>query len=949
MQQGMPSSQCYSFEACYLKDKNHVSVFLNCASKPKNSMKKLLLTAAAVVFMLSTSFGQLSENIAPKTSKLKVANLVGSNIPVVTMPPVDVETLMAEDEINNATKSGPFRFGETMDVTIDFSNSGLWNVLPNGDRIWRVVISSPNAYSLNFIFNDFYMPQGATLHIYDERGESMMGAFTSKNNLASGDFATYLLPSDLAVIEYFEPLAVAGQGRLGMNQVIHGYRDILNGFDPSRGGGSGACNNNVACPEGDPWENEINAVTRIVLGGGLCSGSLITDVPQSGTPYYLTANHCIQGAGSGGNWVFNFNYQSSTCNGTSGSLSQSLTGCSIKASNAGSDFALVQLNNTPPAAYGAFYAGWDNSGASPTNQVGIHHPSGDIKKISFDNNPATNANFGGAACWRIATWEDGTTEGGSSGSPLFDQNHRIIGQLYGGEASCSNNVNDYYGRFGVSWATGSTASTRLRDWLDPQNTGTTAMDGFDPNAPAFALDASSQALSGVEDGATICAQEVIPVYTLRNAGSTTLTSAVIDWAVDGVPQTAYSWTGTLNAGQSANITFPTQNFSAGAHSLSFNVASVNGGSDMNSANDVISASFTIVVGDELTLNLTTDNYGDETSWEITDDQNNVVASGSGYGDATQYTVPSCLADGCYTFTIFDEYGDGICCQYGNGSFSIVEGDGDILGSGSEFTDELSIDFCLPYVPPAPSASFAAQTTEVCKGQTVSFTNNSTPNVGVTYAWTFQGGSPTNNTTQNPTVTYNSPGTFDVTLTVTNSAGSDTYTLTDYITINPTPTATTSSIGENLWTGGNNGTATVNASGGTEPYTYAWSPGGGNTQTIEGLTAGNYSVTVSDVNGCQATATVSVGNNVGINDVELANAISVYPNPTSSVLNIEVPVEANVIDVTISDLSGRMVHKVNVTGLKRIALDLGGLAEGIYHLNFFTNDSKATKKVVLLNH
>jgi hypothetical protein len=167
-------------------------------------------------------------------------------------------------------------------------------------------------------------------------------------------------------------------------------------------------------------------------------------------------------------------------------------------------------------------------------------------------------------------------------------------------------------------------------------------------------------------------------------------------------------------------------------------------------------------------------------------------------------------------------------------------------------------------------------------------------------------------------------------------------------VNPTPTATTSSTGENLWTGGNNGTATVNVTGGTQPFSFVWSPGGGTGETIDGLSAGNYSVVVTDANGCEATATVSVGNNVGINDLELANAISVYPNPTSGVLSIEVPVEANVIDVTVSDLTGRMVRKVNVTGMKRITLDLNGLAEGIYHLNFFTIDSKATKKVVLLN-
>lgn len=908
-------------------------------------MKKIFITLLSALFIAPTINAQVSVDIAPRSFHSKAR--LEMPVPVMTMPAVDVETLLAEDEINHATKSGPFRFGETINTDIEFTNSGVWESLPNGDRIWRLTVSSPGAYSLNFVFDDFYLPEGTTLHFYNDGGDNMLGAFTSQNNHSSRGFATYVLAGEEATIEYFEPHEVQGQGKLGINQVIHAYRDIINS-DPTRAGGSGACNNNVNCPEGAPWEDEINAATRIVIGGGLCSGSMIADVPQSGTPYYLTANHCVGNAttGSTNTWVFNFNYQSSTCNGSTAPNNQSVTGSTLRAKNSGSDFALLELNSQVPVAYGHFLAGWDNTNAAPTNQVGIHHPSGDIKKISFDDDAATTTTWQSAACWRIADWEDGTTEGGSSGSPLYDQNHRIIGQLFGGQASCSNNINDYYGRFATSWD-GSSASTRLRDWLDPGNTGATTADTYDPNQPQVAVDANANALGGISDGETLCDTEVTPVVTLKNTGQNTLTTVTIEWEIDNVAQTDYVWNGSLTTNQTDDITFPTQTFAPGVHSLEFHIASANNGADLNANNDDLSATFTIVDGDEISVDILTDNYGGETSWEITDGSNNVVASGTGYDNNTQYNIPACLADGCYTFTIYDSYGDGICCGFGQGDYEVLSPDGDVMGSGASFADDESFNFCLPFVVPVPVASFSAQTTEICTGETVTFANASTPSTA-TFAWTFESGSPSTSSATSPTVTYNSAGTFDVDLTATNSAGSDSQSSSDYITVHPTPSASVSTTGENLWTGGDNGSATVTPSGGTGTYDYNWSATGiGNAATATGLSAGNYTVTITDDEGCSVTESFTIGSNVGINDLELAEQISIYPNPTSDDLNIELPLEGGINSVILTDVIGRTIQSVNLVGLQRTSISFANMAEGIYYLNFYTNESKATKKVIHL--
>ena len=905
----------------------------------RNSL--LLLVLLAAPFLL----------FAQQNPRSFTSSTLSRDVPLEVMPALDIATLMAEDEINMAGKLAPYKFGENIDVSLNMQNSGSWETLKKG-RVWRLAIESTGSFSLNFIFDDFFIPEGATLHFYTEDQTQVLGPYTHENNSAARTFGSFPLPDDVVYIEYYEPLTAYGQGSLSIASVTHAYRDLFAYYDSSRGGfgGSGACNNNVNCPEGANWQDDKRSVAIIIVGGsGSCTGAMVNNTAQDGTPYFLTANHCL--GGNLNNWSFKFDYESTGCsNAGAPNLNSGFitSGATLRASNGGSDFGLLELNSTPPASHNVYYAGWDRSGTNPTNQVGIHHPSGDIKKISFDNDAATQANFGGAACWRIATWEDGTTEPGSSGSPLFDQNHRIIGQLYGGTASCSNNIDDYYGRFNVSW-NGSSSSNRLRDWLDPQNTGANTLDGWDPNQPTVAVDAAAQSIAGIENNATVCDTEVTPVLTIKNSGQDNLTAATISWEVDNVAQTDYSWTGNLSTNQTDDITFPTQTFSPGVHTIEFSISSANNGADLNNANDDLSVSFTIVDGEEMTVSLLTDDYGDETSWEIEDSQGNVVASGDGYDDATQYTIPNCLADGCYTFTIYDEYGDGICCEWGNGAYELLSPDGDVMGEGGVFEDDESIQFCLPFVVAPPVAAFTANGTDICAGETVNYTNNSTPANGVTYAWTFEGGSPGSSSTAEPTVTYNSAGTFDVTLVVTNSAGTNTSNQTNYITVEPSPSASTSSTGENLWTGGNNGTATVVASGGTPPYNYSWNNGGGNQATATGLDAGNYTVTVTDANGCQATSTVAVGNNVGINDVELAAAINVYPNPTNGQVSVEFPTESAVIDITITDMVGRQILKLPVSGLTRVSVDFSSLTEGVYHMNFHTVDSKATKKVVYLKN
>ncbi len=458
-------------------------------SRIRGTWTALTLAFLAVLLLVlpDQSVAQLSNGGQPKSFSASVR----SQVQVVQMPGVDVEALKAEDA--RQSKDVPFRFGAPFDVDYSLTNSGTWDNLPDGGRLWRLSIYSPGAYSINLLYSDYELPQGAELFVYNRNHDMVIGAFTSRNNKSHHKMATGLVKGDFVTVEYYEPAKVAYEGRLTISRVVHAYRNLFNpdvAKDVLDFGESGACNNNVICPEGDPWRQEIRSVAMILTGGGfrLCTGSMVNNVRQDQTPYFLTANHCLGGSDT---WIFMFKYESPTCTPSQdGPTYMTVQGSTLLASSSNSDFGLLLLNETPPDSFNIYYNGWNAVNTASDSAVAIHHPSADVKKITFDYDAYTSTDYLGttvdpnATHWRITQWEDGTTEPGSSGSPLFDKYHHVIGQLHGGYASCSSITSDYYGKFAMSWNAGSTPSTRIKDWLDPDNTGTMVLDGYDPFAGA---------------------------------------------------------------------------------------------------------------------------------------------------------------------------------------------------------------------------------------------------------------------------------------------------------------------------------------------------------------------------------------------------------------------------------------------------------------------------------
>lgn len=874
----------------------------------------------------------------------------------VRLPSFDLDARLQDDAINHSQKGQIWRFGYEHAYNADIRTGAIAETLPNGGKVWRKRFSSANALSMNMLFSDFYLAEGATIHLYNDDRSQVIGAYTAKNNNAARELGTSILKGDHVIVELYEPANVVGQSAAVISNVIHGYRDLFAyAADVYKDlNDAGKCNHDVNCPLGNGWQDQINSVAIIVVNGsGSCTGSLVNNTLNDGTPYFLTANHCL--GGSVANWVFRFNWDSPTpvCGANANSTLpptpyNEVNGSVQRANSAGSDFGLLQLNAIPTGD--VYYAGWDRSGVISPNVTAIHHPSGDVKKISRENDPVSSNTWQSAQVWQISNWDLGTTEGGSSGSPLFDNNQRVIGQLYGGGAACSglnnNGQPDYYGKFSVSWTGGGANNNRLSNWLDPNNSGVQTLDGFNPNTPSNGNDAGARTVSGIAPN--YCNVNTInPIVTIRNFGANPLTSAVINYGLVGGTNMTFNYSGNLAANNSTTVALPSLTGNNGANTFYAYTTMPNMVSDSNNVNDTTRYNFIIVQnGQSPQLYITNNCYASETSWNITDAQGNVFGEGSGYiDDNTPAAIIEtlCLPLGCYNLNLLDSYGDGLRGNYGfqctvNGDAFILGVAGDTLANLNVVNGDFGTDVALPFcvtTPQAPTAAFTANRQSFCEGGSVTFTNASTG--ATSYAWTFAGGTPATSTAANPVVSYATAGAYGVTLTATNSVGSNDAATTNFITvaantINATAIATGNVID-------------VTATGGTAPYTYRWA-NGATASSVTFLVQGTYTVTVTDANGCARTASATI--TIGVNETASIEEVNLYPNPTdaNSILAIRM-LQPNSVNVQVFTATGQLVtanQYENVLNLTH-EINLGDRPAGLYLIKLQAGNELRTYKLV----
>jgi lysyl endopeptidase len=416
------------------------------------------------------------------------------DVPVYSLPYVDGNALNMEDAENDLEYQCESRIARGLKVDISPYRDGIWETLPGNDRLWRIRIISRGAKAIHVLFDQFLLPPGAELFLYNEDRSQILGSFGWDNNNNSGILALAPVRGEEITIEYFEPANVPFNGLLHINSIGHNYKD--NRLTSTTGfGDSEVCNKDINCDTGADWQLQKRSVCMIIFqvqNGDwyLCSGALINNARNDGTPYVLTANHCLPTYYEAQTAIYYFNYESPECNGPDGDLTQTVSGSVIKATTYQLDFCLTQLNSAPPLSYRPYFSGWDITTAAPRKSVCIHHPVGDVKKIAIYNDWAITGDFvylydyDDSTHWYIDDWDYGITQGGSSGSPLFNPDHRIVGDLTGGSTSGNCTASDaYFAQIYHSWADyTSLARLNLKAWLDPDKTGLTFLDGYDPES-----------------------------------------------------------------------------------------------------------------------------------------------------------------------------------------------------------------------------------------------------------------------------------------------------------------------------------------------------------------------------------------------------------------------------------------------------------------------------------
>lgn len=687
---------------------------------------------------------------------------------------LDIAKLMVEDELAKL-RGEPYRYAVTRN---QFDAQGTWKT--HGDHsIWQLNVNAEGATSLSFGFDNVFLPEGAELFVYDAKGNEVLGPFTSQDNNASKQLWTPMLEVDSATIEVNVPNEFKKQLQFQLKHINQGYRGIKAG-DLQK---SGSCNIDVVCSDGDGWRDEIRSVARYTFtkdgSSFLCTGSMVNNTAEDFKPYFLTANHCVSTAAEVSSMVIYWNYETSACGGTpNGSLSQSQSGASLRATWEPADVTLVELNAMPNEDYNVYFAGWDNSAPAPSASVTIHHPAGDEKRISFDDNPATITNYlsdvvnSNANYLRIGEWERGTTEGGSSGSGLWNLNKHIVGVLSGGNASCQNqDAADWYGRIATQWDGGGTAASQLKAWLDPTNSGVSSLDGSDvktcPNVNVtFSIDPRSPQVG----------QEVNFAANVSGGNDTDYAYA---WDFDGDGTTdsteaspTYTYTSTYVGNVSLNVSDSTN--CPGAASAPITVEP-DGGNTAPVAS-VSQASLNVDENTSFTLDASASSDADNDALTYQWAQiSGATATISGASTATaQVTSPSVGTAGDtleFEVTVTDAFGA---------------------------QDTATVSVTVNNVNAAPVASVSSASITVDEGATVNLNaSNSSDADGdtLTYAWTqISGTSVSLSDTNSSTTSFvapevNSRSTYVFEVTVTDPAGlSDSTRVTVNVNDVPPPSS-----------------------------------------------------------------------------------------------------------------------------------------------------------------
>ncbi|HVF36207.1 MAG TPA: trypsin-like serine protease [Candidatus Saccharimonadia bacterium] len=441
------------------------------------------------------------------------------DVPTLRLPPLDFAKINAEDARDKHAMIAE-RFALPRAVSISPDTAGVWESLDRDTLRWRWRVVAPDAVHLNFGFTRFALPRGATLTVRDGSDERQFREFNAADNEVHGQLWTPPLFGAEATVELVVPRRARDDVRLLLSQIGHGYR----GFGRiAAGAKSGSCNTDTQClGANDPWATTKRAVGAMSSGGSrFCTGSLVNNTANDRRMFFITATHCEVDASNAASLVVVWNFEAPSCrapgsvsSGSSavvGSVTQFNSGAIFRAatqnpfpggaSGPKSDTTLLELDDPANPAHNVYWAGWDRGTTAAACSNGaacasIHHPNGDEKRITFSHTNLTTGNIATAqnVHWFVqwanpppilpgyptpaGTIPPSVTEPGSSGSPLYNAQQRLVGVLSGGASFCgasNSQLNDLYGKLAHAWEGLGTDSTRVRNWLDPGNTGATTI------------------------------------------------------------------------------------------------------------------------------------------------------------------------------------------------------------------------------------------------------------------------------------------------------------------------------------------------------------------------------------------------------------------------------------------------------------------------------------------